>query len=175
MKTFDERFTLIYPRIKALATRFASTTSVPAEEYESYLCEEFINVDAAFDASVNNSYAAYVGAMLETKAKRLAEPARKERKYYDSIVSLEVPDDSDEDARYPQEYVSSVDIEEQVFDVMFVEEQLANADEETRSILEEFFADPHASYREIGRRLGLHDKLVKRRLEAVAKKAVSQS
>lgn len=175
MKTFDERFTLIYPRIKALSTRFASSTSVPAEEYESYLCEEFINVDAAFDASVNNSYAAYVGAMLERKAMNLANGDGRMRQFYDKIKPLELPADADEDARYPQELVSSVDIEEQVFDVMFVEEQLANADEETRSILEEFFADPHASYREIGRRLGLHDKLVKRRLEAVAKKAVSQS
>lgn len=168
-KTFDERFQLIYPRLKAIAGRFASTSRIPYEEYESFLCEQFIGIDRSFNAKVNNSYAAYVGAMLETKAKRLADDKRSMRQFYDNLEYLEIPDDTDEDAAYPRELVADVDIEEQVFDVMFVEEQLKDAEPVTQDILRYFFEHPSASFREIARELGLHDKLVKRRLESVAK------
>lgn len=168
MKTFDERFIAVYPRITAISGRFARTTNIPSEEYESALCEEFINIDKAFDAKVNNSYSAFVGAMLETKAKRLADATRKDRRYYDSIKPIDLPEADDEETKYPVELIADVDIEQEIFDVMFVEEQLAKADDVTRKILVEFFADPHVSFREIARKLGLHDKLVKRRLESVA-------
>lgn len=168
MKTFNERFAEVYPRITAISDRFARSTGVPSEEYESYLCEEFIKVDAAFNPKVNNSYAAFVGAMLEQKAKHVANKESRTRQFYDTIKPMENPDDSDEEAKYPLELIADVDIEQEVFDVMFVEDTLAKADSTTRSILEMFFADPHASFREIARALGLNDKLVKRRLEAVA-------
>lgn len=175
MKTFDERFIAVYPRITAISGRFARTTNIPSEEYESALCEEFINIDKAFDAKVNNSYSAFVGAMLETKAKRLADATRKDRRYYDSIKPIDLPEADDEETKYPVELIADVDIEAQVFDELFVEEQLASADNETRSILEIFFADPYVSYREIASRLGLNDKLVKRRLQSVAEKVRTES
>lgn len=168
MKTFDERFIAMYPRITAIADRFARTTSVPAEEYESFLAEQFINIDASYKPSENDSYGAYVGAMLETKAKRLASPTRRTRQFYDSLTPLVAPDDYDDDSQYPLELVADVDIEQDVFDVMFVEEQLEKATGITRDILREFFADPYVSYREIARKLNVNDKLVQRRLQAVA-------
>lgn len=169
MKTFEERFKEVYPRINAISDRFARTSVVPSEEYESYLCEEFIKVDAAYNPKVNNSYAAFVGAMLETKAKTLASDKGKMRQFYDSIKPLDMPDDYDEEAKYPLELIADVDIEEQVFDVMFVEEQLRNAkDDKTRVVLEAFFEDPHASFREISRITGIPVMTVIRRLERVA-------
>lgn len=168
MKTFDERFTAIYPRITALADRFARTTSVPSEEYESYLCEAFINIDSSFNPKVNDSYMAYVGTMLESKAKHLANKASRTRQFYDTITPMEVPDSDDEDAKYPLELVADVDIEQEVFDVMFIEEQLAKADDVTRRILRAFFDDPNASYRDIAKIAGVERKMVQRRLKAVA-------
>lgn len=167
-KTFEERFTEIYPRILALAGRFSRTTGIPAEEYESYLSEQFINVDASFNPAINNSYAAYVGAMLENKAKTMASTESKMRQFYDTIQRIDLPEDADEDAKYPQEFVAGVDIEEQVFDVMFVEEQLAKADGTTRKILRMFFDDPGISNREIAREVGVSNHTVRKRLEAVA-------
>lgn len=166
--TFDERFIATYPRIVTLSKMFARTTSVPSEEYESYLSEAFISVDAAFNPKVNNSYSAYVGAMLANKAKHLANKESRMRQFYDVTMPLELPSGDDESAMYPLELIASVDIEQEVFDVMFVEEQLAKADDVTREILKEFFADPYASFREIARKLDLERGLVKRRLESVA-------
>lgn len=169
MKTFDDRFRALYPAITELARKYARTTSVPAEEYESYLCEEFIAIDKSFDRTRNDSYRAFVISMLDRKAKVLARPNLKERKFHDSITPIEVPDDEEEEAKYPVELIADVDIEEQIFDVMFVEETIERYEGETRDILREFFADPYASFRDIGKRLGIEDKRVKRRLQAVAK------
>lgn len=166
--TIDERFTLVYPRIKAIAKKYSYAYPVPYEEYESMLCEEFLAVDASFDAKVNDSYSAYVGARLDLKAKRMSDASRREQRFYYTTEPMDMPDDYDEDAKYPVELIADVDIEEKVFDVMFVEEQLAKADGVTREILQAFFNDPYASHREIGRAVGVSDKTVKSRLEKVA-------
>ena len=166
--TFDDRFRLVYPRIQAIAKKYSYAYPVPYEEYESELCERFIKIDASFDAKVNDSYSSYVGSKLDQVALRMSGADRKERRFYDSIEPFDLPEGDEEERKYPVELIADVDIEEQVFDEMFVEEQLANADDVTRKILIEFFAEPYASYREIARKLGLHDMLVKRRLAAVA-------
>lgn len=169
MKTFEERFTALYPAIAELSRKYARGTNVPSEEYESYLCEEFIKVDKAFDPSKNDSYRAFVISMLDVKAKTIANPKRAERRFYDSIQYIDLPDVADEETQYPSELVSDVDIESTVFDVMFVEEQLAKADAVTRKVLAAFFADPHASLRDIEKATGVPRMTVKRKLEAAAK------
>lgn len=166
--TFDDRFRLVYPRIQAIAKKYSYAYPVPYEEYESMMCEEFIKIDASFDGKVNDSYSAYVGAKLDRVALRMSGADRKERRFHDSIEPFDLPEGDEEERKYPVELIDDTDIQEQVFDEMFVEEQLAMAEGETRDILIEFFADPYVSYREIARKLGLHDMLVKRRLTAVA-------
>lgn len=166
--TVEERFKLIYPRIQKLAGKYSATTQIPYEEFESDLSFEFMAIDKGFDPKVNNSYSAYMGAMLDLKAKRMCGADRKERRFYDNVSYAEEMVQNEVGEEFPYEFEADVDIEEEIFDVMFVEEQLAKADDVTRKILVEFFADPHVSFREIARKLGLHDKLVKRRLESVA-------
>lgn len=166
--TFDDRFRLVYPRIQAIAKKYSYAYPVPYEEYESMMCEEFIKIDASFDGKVNDSYSSYVGAKLDQVALRMSGADRKERRFHDSIEPFDLPDGDEEERKYPVELIADVDIEEQVFDEMFVEEQLAKADGVTRKILAAFFADPHASYREIARIVGVERKMVQRRLEAVA-------
>lgn len=165
--TFEERYEKFKPVLMSIARRYANSSPIPIEEYESALNEEFFMRYDEFDERRNNNFGAFMRVILTQKATRIA--TRKERKYYDSIEYIDLPDESDEETKYPMELVSDVDVEEQIFDVMFVEEQLAKADDETRRILEVFFAEPNASFREIARQLGMNDKLVKRRLLAVAR------
>ena len=169
--TFEERYEKFKPVLMSIARRYANSSPIPIEEYESALSEEFFMRYDEFDERRNNNFGAFMRVILTQKATRIA--TRKERKYYDSIEYIDLPEESDEETKYPLELVSDVDVEEQIFDVMFVEEQLAKADlagdDETRRILEVFFAEPNASFREIARQLGLNDKLVKRRLQAVAR------
>jgi hypothetical protein len=166
--TFDERFRLVYPRIQAIAKKYSYAYPVPYEEYESMMCEEFIKIDASFDAKVNDSYSSYVGSKLDQVALRMSGADRKERRFHDSIEPFDLPEGDEEERKYPVELIADVDIEEQVFDEMFVEEQLSKASGITREILVEFFADPYASYFEIAKRLGVSNHLVKRHLEKVA-------
>lgn len=164
--TFEERYEEFKPVLLSISKRYARSTPIPVEEYESALSEEFFIRYSDFDSRRNNNFGAFMRVVLTQKATRIA--SRKERKFYDSIVTIDEPDGDDEETKYPVELIADVDIEQEIFDVMFVEEQLAKADDVTRKILVEFFADPHVSFREIARKLGLHDKLVKRRLESVA-------
>lgn len=166
--TFDERFMLVYPRIQAIAKKYSYAYPVPHDEYESMMCEEFIKIDASFDGKVNDSYSSYVGSKLDQVALRMSGADRKERRFHDSIEPFDLPDGDEEERKYPVELIADVDIEEQVFDEMFVEEQLAKADELGRKILAEFFADPHASFRNIADTLGIHHATVKSRLTIVA-------
>lgn len=166
--TFDDRFRLVYPRIQAIAKKYSYAYPVPYEEYESMMCEEFIKIDASFDGKVNDSYSSYVGSKLDQVALRMSGADRKERKFYDAIEPFDLPEGDEEERKYPVELIADVDIEEQVFDEMFVEEQLAMADDVTRKVLEAFFADPHASFRDISRTTGVALMTVIRRLEKVA-------
>lgn len=176
MKTFDDRFRAMYGRITSISHKYARTTPIPYEEYESLLCEEFIKIDASYQRGTNNNYAAYVGTMLDSKAKRLASDGGRSttRKFYDSLTYIDEPDQDDDGADYSHELISEVDVEQEVFDVMFVEEQLALAEGDTKAILQEFFRDPSASFREIGRKVGLDYRVVQRRLQKVAE-AVRQA
>lgn len=171
----EERFKLVYPRIQKIARSYSNKYPIPYEEYESTLCEEFINVDASFDPKLNDSYSSYVARRLDLKALRLSDAGRKERIFYDNTSPLETPSEDEEGATYPRELIADTDVEAEVFDGIFVESTLERYEGETRDILQAFFDDPHASFREIGRRLGLNDKLVKRRLEKVAKEVANDA
>lgn len=166
--TFEQRYEKFKPTLMQIALKYARVSPVPIEEFESALSEKFFLRYDEFDPKRYNNFSGFMRVILTQEAVRIATK-QKERKFYDSIEYIELPDDVDEEAKYPSELVADVDIEEQVFDVMFVEEILSQADDVTRNILEAFFAEPNASFREIARQLGLHDKLVKRRLETVAK------
>lgn len=172
MKTFDQHFNEFYPKIQSIARHFGRTTPIAADEYESLLCEKFFTRFDEFDVTRSESgLHSFMYSILKQEAIRFSQ--RKERQFHDTMSNLDELLDGSEGDDFSRELLSSVDVEEEVTDKIFVSQVLSHIkNEKTHEILSIFFDAPDISFRELGRAVGLDHKTVKARIAQVAKREV---
>ena len=174
---FEKQFNSFYPTLKNIARRYSRATDIPYAEYESSLCEEFYLKYAAFDPEKNPSFEGYMRVRLTQRATRLA--GRKERRFYDNAYFYEgqAVDEEIEDPEY--ELADEFDLEEHVItqEELKTDEdklQLINAltketDDATKAIVQEYLRGEHARPTAIGRAVGIHHQVVRRKLNSIAR------
>lgn len=171
--SFEKQFNEFYPTLESIARRYASSTPVPYEEYESALSEEFFLKYEEFDPTRNDNFSAFMRVVLTQRASR--EANRKEGQYYGSITYLDLPsiEDDDED-KLRMELASEWDLEEHVISkeekksdedkLQLIDALVKKSDPTTKQIVEHYLESEHARPTTIGKALGIHHQTVIRKI-----------
>lgn len=177
---FEKQFNSFYPTLRQISLRFAKTTGIPAEEFESTLCEEFYIKYAHFDPQKKDSFTAYMRVVLTQRALRMA--SRKETEFYrkeELFVGQEDSSEDGDDVAVELEIADDFDLEEYV--VIKSEHktdadklQLINAltkksDSITQRIVTEYLRGEHTKPTAIGKVVGVHHETVKRKIKQLAR------
>lgn len=167
---FEQQFNSFYPILVGISKRYARTTSVPYEEYESALSEEFFLKYESFDPDVRDNFNAFMRVVLTQRATRVAN--RRERDFYDNVVFYEGFDEDGEDEGF--DVVSDWKMENHVEDLKAIKTdadklELISAltetsDSVTKKIVREFLSNENANPTAIGKALGIHHQVVIRKL-----------
>lgn len=64
----ESQFNSFHPKIKSLAKRYARETSIPAEDFESAMCEGFWVSFETYDANKNDNFDAFIFSKLKKRA-----------------------------------------------------------------------------------------------------------
>lgn len=173
---FEKQFNKFYPILQAIAKRYARTTSVPYEEYESSLSEEFFLKYKDFNPRRNANFNAFMRVVLTQRASRVAN--RTEGSFYDSITYLETSSIDDEEEQ-ELEIAFDWDLEEHVLEELEKKtdedkRQLINAlvdksDPTTKQIVAEYLHSEHARPTAIGKALGIHHQTIIRKISYLAR------
>lgn len=176
---FNKQFNKFYPILEEIAKRYARTTSVPYEEYESSLSEEFYLKYNDFDPKKRNNFNAFMRVVLTQRASRVAN--RAEGSFYDRITYLETPSndiDSDEDDN-DFEIASEWDLEEHVISnlekktdedkLQLINALIRKTDSTTKLIVDEYLRSEYARPTAIGKSLGIHHQTVIRKISRLSR------
>lgn len=175
---FEDQFNSFYPTILAIAGRYAKTTNIPFEEYESSLCEEFYLKYNSFDPNRSSNFNSFMRVVLTQRASRVA--SRRERRFYDNVIfyeSLTFDEDGEsQEFDLPMDW----DLEDRVISEMekktdadkrqLIDALTANTDPLTTAIVNEYLNNLDATFTSVGKKLGIHPQTVKRKLAYLSRK-----
>ncbi|WP_336638432.1 winged helix-turn-helix domain-containing protein [Lysinibacillus fusiformis] len=168
---FEKQFNRTRKTISVFSKRFSYATNIPIEEYESAMCEEFAKKYYKYDGRI--PFDAYIKPVLHQCAQKVA--SRKERKFYDSVIHVDGIIDEDCNPKF--EFVSDVDIENEVVSpikkcedkLQLIHALISQADDITTAIVNHMLENPNASMRSIARDMGVHPSKISRCITRLAK------
>ncbi len=177
---FEKQFNSFYPTLRQISIRFSRTTGIPVEEFESTLCEEFYLKYAHFDPQKKDSFTAYMRVVLTQRAMRMA--GRKETEFYrkeELFVGQEDSSEDGDDVAVELEIVDEFNLEEYVASKaehktdadkrQLINALSKNTDSVTKKIITEYLRSENAKPTAIGKAIGIHHQVVKRKVKKLAR------
>lgn len=169
---FEQQFNSILPFIKFYASKLSIATSIPKEEYESAMCEEFYEKYDKYDGRI--SFNSYIKPILQQKARRTSE--LKKFEFYRKTVRLEDYVDS-EGKETPQEFADSIDVSEEARmriekspdKLQLIRALTEKADDFTVAAVNLLLSKPNASLTSVATELGVNHTTLKRKFQRLAK------
>lgn len=169
---FEQHFNSMRPFIHQYARKLSLATSIPIEEYESAMCEEFYAKYDKYDGRI--SFNAYIKPKLQQKARRTSK--LKKFEYYRKITRLEVHTDND-GREIEREFADSIDVSEEARariekspdKLQLIRALSEKADEVTVAAVNLMLSKPNASLNSIATEMGVHHETLKRKFRRLAK------
>lgn len=168
----DSQFNKFQPRIKSIAIKYASSTKIPAEDFESAMNEAFWLGFESYDARKNKNFDAYIFGVLKKRAINVIRS--KYGKWWQRSDYLEdkLPVDCEGYNAVEVLVVDDANTESIAIDrVIGDKRQLIYSllDETTTPIVEEMIATGDSLNR-VSERLGLHPEKARRALRKLHKR-----
>lgn len=171
---FNEKFKKYYPLIRSISFSYHKSTGIPAESFESELCESLWKALRTFDERKEAKLDTWVTKVLRHAAIDVIRSA--EGGYYRRVYAIiDAPDDEDaptsevpdeettEDGYFRRRYKKKAD-QRQLID--FLVNDPTQVDRETRLIVSQF--SQYDSITALAKALGMHHEFVKRKLRKLS-------
>lgn len=167
----EEQFNKVKPIIAMYAERFSKATNIPAEEFESAMCEEFATKVDKYDGRI--PFTSYIKPKLNQCSQRVA--SRKERKFHGNIVHA----DSivDEEGNQVFEFADSINVEDYAISniekspdkLPLIRALTEKADDFTVAAVHLILSNPNATLNSIATEMGVQQIQLQRKLRKLAK------
>jgi len=169
----ETQFNSFYPRIKAMSLRYSKDTRIPADDFESELCEAFYRKFEVYDALLCDNFTAYI--LVELKKRAIDVIRSKYGKSWQRLDYLEdkLPVDYEGYNAVEVLVVDDANTESTAIDRVVIgdKRQLIYSllDETTTPIVEELIATDD-SIKRVSERLGIHQEKARRALRKLRKR-----
>ncbi|MEC0328743.1 sigma factor [Paenibacillus macerans] len=174
---FNEKFKKYYPLIRSISFSYHKSTGIPAESFESELCESLWKALRTFDERKEAKLDTWVTKVLRHAAIDVIRSA--EGGYYRRVYAIiDAPDDEDaptsevpdeettEDGYFRRRYKKKAD-QRQLIDFLL---HSGNPDATTIAVVEAYLAaPPSASDTAIAESIGIHHMSAKRSLRKLSR------